>query len=126
VESVAVDHQGRFVASASADGLVKVWTTAAPTDDEPIEETTHTKKKKKTEKVDDRKIKTKAVSLEGHVGGVNAVVFDGLDANIVYTGGWDHSIRSWDVEQQVNLSTKVMFGYSWVAPQFILKNAMYY
>lgn len=45
--------------------------------------------------------------MEGHVGAVNAVAYDANDANIVYTGGWDHSIRSWDVEQQVNLVTKV-------------------
>jgi ribosome biogenesis protein YTM1 len=47
------------------------------------------------------------VTLEGHVGGVNSVVFDKKDSNVVYTGGWDHSIRSWDVEQQVNTTTKI-------------------
>ncbi|CAO0801899.1 unnamed protein product [Mucor circinelloides] len=105
VESVAVDYTGKHVASASADGLIKIWSTKEPTEDEPAEEVSHKKRKKNSEK-SDRKIKTKAVSLEGHVGGVNAVDFDGADANIVYTGGWDHSIRSWDVEQQVNLTTK--------------------
>lgn len=105
VESVAVDHTGKQIASASADGLVKIWSTKEPTEDEPSEEIANKKRKKNSEK-SDRKIKTKAVSLEGHVGGVNAVDFDGADANIVYTGGWDHSIRSWDIEQQVNLTTK--------------------
>lgn len=41
------------------------------------------------------------------MGGVNSVVFDKKDSNVVYTGGWDHSIRSWDVEQQVNTTTKI-------------------
>lgn len=94
------------VASASADGLVKVWTTLEPTEDEPVELEKTNKKRKKSESADGRKIKTKAVSLEGHVGAINAVTFDKLDSNTVYTGGWDHSIRSWDVEQQVNLTTK--------------------
>lgn len=95
------------IASASADGFVKVWTTTEPTEDEPVESDGLTnKKRKKNETNDGRKIKTKAVSLEGHVGAINAVTFDKLDSNVVYTGGWDHSIRSWDVEQQVNLTTK--------------------
>lgn len=64
------------------------------------------KKRKKTEKTDGRKLKTKCITLEGHVGAVNAVTFDRANSNTVYTGGWDHSIRSWDVEQQVNLTTK--------------------
>jgi ribosome biogenesis protein YTM1 len=47
------------------------------------------------------------VTLNGHVGAVHAVDFDAADGNIVYSGGWDHSIRSWDIEQQVNTTTKV-------------------
>lgn len=50
------------------------------------------------------------MTLTGHVGAVNAVDFDTADTNTVYSGGWDHSIRSWDVEQQVNVTTKVS-GY---------------
>ncbi|CAO3703284.1 unnamed protein product [Rhizopus stolonifer] len=104
VESVAVDSKSNYLASASADGLVKVWTTTEPTEDESLESEQPLKKKKKT--TENRKIKTRSVELEGHVGGVNTVGFNSLDSNIVYTGGWDHSIRSWDVEQQINLSTK--------------------
>ncbi|KAI8989357.1 WD40-repeat-containing domain protein [Pilobolus umbonatus] len=106
VESIAVDANNNYLASASADGMVKIWTTIEPIEDEPIEGGELNKKRKKTEKVDDRKIKTKCTTLEGHVGGVNSVKFDGLNSNNVYTGGWDHSIRTWDIEQQVNISTK--------------------
>ncbi|KAI8339292.1 WD40-repeat-containing domain protein [Blakeslea trispora] len=105
VESISVDKNSQYVATASADSFVKVWTTEEPEEDEPSNDTVNKKRKKTT--TDGRKIKTKAVTLEGHVGGVNAVVFDSTDSNVVYTGGWDHSIRSWDVEQQVNLTTKV-------------------
>ncbi|KAI9482941.1 MAG: WD40-repeat-containing domain protein [Benjaminiella poitrasii] len=112
IESIAVDKQSRYLASASADSFVKVWTTEEPTEDEPLERTLVNKKRKKIEKADGRKIKTSAVTLEGHVGGVNAVSFDKTDSNILYTGGWDHSIRSWDIEQQVNLVTKVCVTYA--------------
>lgn len=105
VESVAV--LGNKLASASSDGLVKVWSTAEPTEDEPEQQENSKKKRKTAAPVDGRKIKTQAINLEGHVGGVNAVVFDTLNSNTVYTGGWDHSIRSWDIEQQVNLTTKI-------------------
>lgn len=83
-----------------------MWTTSEPTEDEPSEIETNTNKKRKKNNDSGRKLKTRNVSLEGHVGAVNAVTFDNSDSNIVYTGGWDHSIRSWDVEQQVNLTTK--------------------
>ncbi|KAI7868222.1 WD40-repeat-containing domain protein [Spinellus fusiger] len=109
VECVAVDSTNTYVASASADGTVKVWLTAEPTENEPSMEESVPKKKKKSEKKSDRKIKTRAVTLEGHVGSVNSVVFDGNNSNTVYTAGWDHSIRTWDVEQQVNLVTKVSY-----------------
>ncbi|ORE23324.1 WD40 repeat-like protein [Rhizopus microsporus] len=104
VESIATDSTGNYIASAAADGIVRVWTSSEPTEDESLEEEPK-KKKKKT--VNSRKIKTKSLELEGHVGAVNAVTFNTTNSNIVYTGGWDHSIRSWDVEQQVNLVTKV-------------------
>ncbi|OAD73638.1 hypothetical protein PHYBLDRAFT_145114 [Phycomyces blakesleeanus NRRL 1555(-)] len=106
IESVAVDSTNTYIASASADSTIKVWLAVEPVEDEPALEESAPKKRKKTEKKSDRKIKTRAMTLEGHVGSVNSVVFDGNDSNIVYSAGWDHSIRSWDVEQQVNLVTK--------------------
>ncbi|KAI8366347.1 WD40-repeat-containing domain protein [Choanephora cucurbitarum] len=107
VESISVDQSNRYLATASADSFVKIWTTETPEEDEPSHETN---KKRKKITTDGRKLKTQAVTLEGHVGGVNAVVFDSSDSNVVFTGGWDHSIRSWDIEQQVNVTTKVIFS----------------
>ncbi|CDH61013.1 wd repeat domain 12 [Lichtheimia corymbifera JMRC:FSU:9682] len=106
VESIAVDPKGEYLASASSDGTVKVWTTSIPAQDETMHESSQSSKQRKTTPKEGRKIKSRAITLEGHVGAVNAVAYDANDANIVYTGGWDHSIRSWDVEQQVNLVTK--------------------
>ncbi|KAI9313705.1 WD40-repeat-containing domain protein [Dichotomocladium elegans] len=105
VESIAVSSNGESLASASSDGTVKIWSTSVPEEDESEHAEGHMQKHRKITK-SDRKIKKKALTLEGHVGAVNAVTFDKTDSNVVYTGGWDHSIRSWDVEQQVNLVTK--------------------
>lgn len=44
--------------------------------------------------------------MNGHVGPVTSVIFDNNSSNTVYSGGWDHSVRMWDVEQQVNVTTK--------------------
>lgn len=68
------------------------------------------KKKLKVENNNSKLIKAQAVTLSGHVGAVNAVVFDDQNNNTVYSGGWDHSIRSWDIEQQVNTVTKVLYN----------------
>ncbi|RCH90849.1 WD repeat-containing protein 12, partial [Rhizopus azygosporus] len=83
VESVATDSTGNYIASAAADGIIRVWTSSEPTEDESLEEEPK-KKKKKT--VNSRKIKTKSLELEGHVGAVNAVTFNTANSNIVYTG----------------------------------------
>ncbi|KAI7857968.1 WD40-repeat-containing domain protein [Circinella umbellata] len=114
IESIAVDNKKELIASASADSTIKIWSTNEPEEDEEQETTTSIagkSKRRKTEKKSDRKIKTNLSTLEGHVGAVNAISFDGNDSSIVYTGGWDHSIRSWNVEQQVNLVTKVKIRF---------------
>ncbi|KAG2218102.1 hypothetical protein INT45_000025 [Circinella minor] len=109
IESIAVDNKKELIGSASADSTIKIWSTNEPEEDEEQETTTSIagkSKRRKTEKKSDRKIKTSLSTLEGHVGAVNAISFDDNDSSIVYTGGWDHSIRSWNIEQQVNLVTK--------------------
>ncbi len=45
--------------------------------------------------------------MNGHVGPVSSVTFDHKDSNKLYSGGWDHSIRIWDVEARTNIDTKV-------------------
>ncbi|KAI9306896.1 WD40-repeat-containing domain protein [Cunninghamella echinulata] len=108
IESLAMNLQKSHFATASSDSTIKVWSTETPVTNELVESTSQPqKKKKKTEKDNSKLIKTQAITLNGHVGAVNAVVFDDKDSNTVYSGGWDHSIRSWDIEQQVNTVTKV-------------------
>ncbi|CAG8525155.1 39128_t:CDS:2 [Gigaspora margarita] len=42
-----------------------------------------------------------------HVGPISSVMFDKNDSNKMYSGGWDHSIRVWDVETRTNIDTKI-------------------
>ncbi|CAO3657977.1 unnamed protein product [Umbelopsis ramanniana] len=107
VEAVAVDQSKKKFATASADSTVKVWDVKDPSEEESIAVLDpKNKKRRKTDSTENHKAKTFCQTLNGHVGPVTSVIFDNKDSNIVYTGGWDHSIRSWDVEQQVNVTTK--------------------
>lgn len=45
--------------------------------------------------------------MNGHIGAISSVVFDDKDNNKLYSGGWDHSIRIWDVESRTNVDVKV-------------------
>ncbi|KAI8575857.1 hypothetical protein K450DRAFT_259882 [Umbelopsis ramanniana AG] len=107
VEAVAVDQTKKKFATASADATVKVWGVKDPSEEQSIEFLDiKNKKRRKTDSTESHKVKSFCQTLNGHVGPVTSVIFDNKDSNIVYTGGWDHSIRSWDVEQQVNVTTK--------------------
>ncbi|KAI9490380.1 WD40-repeat-containing domain protein [Zychaea mexicana] len=106
IESISVNADKELMASGSADSTIKIWSTAEPEEDEEETAAAGKSKRRKTEKKSDRKTKASMCTLEGHVGAVNAVVFDDSDSSVVYSGGWDHSIRSWNIEQQVNLVTK--------------------
>ncbi|KAG2184954.1 hypothetical protein INT43_000867 [Umbelopsis isabellina] len=107
VESVAVDSSNTQFATASADSTLRVWATRDPSEEDSIEYLdTKNKKRRKTAGQDSHKIKTFSQTLNGHVGPVTSVIFDNNNSNTVYSGGWDHSVRMWDVEQQVNVTTK--------------------
>lgn len=47
------------------------------------------------------------LTLAAHTGSVSAVVFSPTSADTLYSGGWDHSVRVWDIENHVNVTTKV-------------------
>jgi ribosome biogenesis protein YTM1 len=50
-------------------------------------------------------------TMNGHIGAISSVVFDDKDNNKLYSGGWDHSIRTWDVESRTNVNVKVFIRY---------------
>jgi ribosome biogenesis protein YTM1 len=56
VESITLNANGDRFASGSADSMIKIWTTTAPTASDHIEDAKETRKKRKTAK-DERILK---------------------------------------------------------------------
>ncbi|KAI7823887.1 WD40-repeat-containing domain protein [Gamsiella multidivaricata] len=105
IESITLNVNGDRFATGSADSMIKIWTTTIPTVSDHIEEVTETRKKRRTAK-EDRILKAPILTLAAHTGPVSAVVFSPTSADTLYSGGWDHSVRVWDVENHVNVTTK--------------------
>ncbi|CAJ0751913.1 22344_t:CDS:10, partial [Entrophospora sp. SA101] len=94
IESVAVSPSCTEFASASWDSKIMLWTTKEPNSDDQ-------------EGIDyQMESTTPLAALSGHVGPISSVVFDSKDTGKLYSGGWDHSIRIWDIESRVNTDTK--------------------
>ncbi|CAG8639628.1 4962_t:CDS:10 [Funneliformis caledonium] len=119
VESVSVSPSGSEFASGSWDSSIMLWTMEIPEDsddDEHIKIQSSSKRRKVNKK---EKIRTKypIATMNGHVGAVSSVTFDHKDNNKLYSGGWDHTIRIWDVEARTNIDTKncdkVVYGISY-------------
>ncbi|TIB95567.1 WD40 repeat-like protein [Wallemia mellicola] len=96
------------VLSADWDGLVCLWDTHIPSSHEvEIEdEEPSTKKRKKTKTVDVLR-KAPLHQLRGHTGSVNGVAFSKSDPTVGYTGGADHSLKSWDLGVGLENDTRV-------------------
>ncbi|KAI8919421.1 WD40-repeat-containing domain protein [Powellomyces hirtus] len=108
VDAIAVHRSGSTFATASYDGSVLLWSTD-PTDVEEVEEP---RKRRKVQgdnaaSIGSIPVKRAIKRLAGHVGAVSAVTYEKTtDVNAtLYTGGWDHSVRGWDVESSSNTST---------------------
>lgn len=58
------------------------------------------------------------VTLSAHTGPVSAVVFNPTSADTLYSAGWDHSVRVWDIDSHVNVTTKVTMPELAFAPSY--------
>ncbi|KAG9290333.1 hypothetical protein G9A89_007064 [Geosiphon pyriformis] len=108
VESITINATGTEFASASCDSLILLWTTAPLDESESDHEVIKSmKKRRKVQKYPKETVTKKPIgSFNGHIGPVSSVIFDNTDSSKLYSGGWDHSIRIWDVESRVNIDTK--------------------
>ncbi|KAI8320084.1 WD40 repeat-like protein, partial [Martensiomyces pterosporus] len=110
VDAVAVNPSNTHFVTASADSTIRFWSLAVPKQSEDADlesgEPAPVAKKRKGANAD---IMTKAAigTLSGHVGAVTSVCFNRDQESQVFSGGWDHSVRTWDVASGVNLLTSV-------------------
>ncbi|CAG8555185.1 7955_t:CDS:2 [Paraglomus occultum] len=106
VECVRFDAHGSQVASASMDSTINLWNTLPSNEDELVTtETSHTSRKK--HEIRPIYVRKAEATLLGHIGPVQAVVYDDeYGSKRLYSGGWDYSVRMWDIESRVNVDTK--------------------
>ncbi|CAE7205935.1 unnamed protein product, partial [Rhizoctonia solani] len=109
VSNVSASTDGQHIVSAGWDGLVGIWSTTIPEQDE-VPEVEEVLGRKKRRKMDDRRSgairKGPVVVLKSHVARVSKAIFDQLQENKrAYSCGWDSTVRSWDVESGVCVNT---------------------
>ncbi|KAJ2493275.1 ribosome biogenesis protein ytm1 [Coemansia sp. RSA 2050] len=111
IESVAINPLNTHFVTASADSTIRFWSMAVPkqSEDSQLEASAvsaPTAKKRKNVNAD---IMTKAAigTLNGHVGPVTSVCFNADQESQIFSGGWDHSVRTWDVASGVNVMTNL-------------------
>ncbi|KAJ3052428.1 WD repeat-containing protein 12, partial [Rhizoclosmatium hyalinum] len=105
VDGLSVNGARTHIASASFDGSVKIWTTST-TDDTVTQSTSIADGTGKRKRGEDSTtlVKSSVASLEAHVGAVSSVCFSKNQGEVhtLFSGGFDHSVRIWDVETGKN------------------------
>lgn len=112
VESVAVNESLTHFVTASADSTIRFWNIAVPTqsEDDQLEvdlPAAPAAKKRRAASGPVTLTKASIGTLRGHVGAVTSVGFNGNNEAHVFSGGWDHSVRTWDVAAGVNVATRL-------------------
>jgi ribosome biogenesis protein YTM1 len=97
----AISSFGGKLATASFDKFIKIWNV------ESGDFAVSKKKNSKKVKLEESKVLDSISTLEGHAGPVSSVVFDQDSENLVYSGSWDHSVRAWDLNSNINTITLV-------------------
>ncbi|KAI8816290.1 WD40-repeat-containing domain protein [Fimicolochytrium jonesii] len=110
VDAIAPHPLGEHFATGSFDGNIMIW-SSDPTD---VEESEEPRKRRKVAKDDDTvetitgvPLKRATKRLTGHTAAVSALTYEHTASSTasLYSGGWDHSVRVWDVEQNTNTWT---------------------
>ncbi|CAE6435988.1 unnamed protein product [Rhizoctonia solani] len=109
VSSVSASADGQYIVSAGWDGLVGIWSTVIPEQNEvpEAEEVLGRRKRRKVQDQSSNAVRKGPMSvLKSHVARVSKAIFDSLNDNKkAYSCGWDNTVRSWDVESGVCLNT---------------------
>jgi ribosome biogenesis protein YTM1 len=99
LSTVSSNSSGSQILTASWDGLIGLWDTLVPDDDEVPEPATGDRKKRR--KIEGNKPKRKAplMVLKSHTARVSGAVFS--DEKTAYSCGFDSTVRAWDLEHGV-------------------------
>ncbi|KAM0791995.1 hypothetical protein ACM66B_007107 [Microbotryomycetes sp. NB124-2] len=100
--------------TAGWDGLIGLWdlTPGVNESDEPVAEDDEIengdarRKKRRKQVATKSKAKAPINVLRGHEGKVSSAIFDHSSATTAYSAGWDHSVRSWDLETGGEIASK--------------------
>lgn len=121
LSSISANTSGKHLLTASWDGLIGLWDTLVPSSDEvPLEEPQGGERKKRRKLGDSENSKPKRKAplnvLKSHTARVSRALF-APSGNQAYSTGFDSTIRTWDVENGVCLSTIVRFIFvsDWIA-----------
>ncbi|KAG9126195.1 ribosome biogenesis protein ytm1 [Ceratobasidium sp. 392] len=108
VSSISASSSEQQLISAGWDGLLGVWTTEIPDQDEvqDIQETIQKKRRKLGKGSSSAVKKSPAAVLKSHTGRVSKAIFDpSTGGTKAYSCSWDSTVRVWDVESGVCVNT---------------------
>ncbi|KAF7338521.1 Microtubule binding protein [Mycena venus] len=99
LSAVSSNSSGSQILTASWDGLVGLWDTLVPDNDEVPEPAAGDRKKRR--KIEGNRPKRKAplMVLKSHTARVSGAVFN--DEKTAYSCGFDSTVRAWDLEHGV-------------------------
>ncbi|MCO5608005.1 hypothetical protein L7F22_062208 [Adiantum nelumboides] len=104
VQCVASNGSGTAVCSGSWDCSIKVWSNLV--EENGVSLTVHSKKRKLDASAEAQELEVgTTITLEGHTQCVSAVSWGERDS--IVSASWDQSIRSWDVETNINTETLI-------------------
>ncbi|KAJ3214583.1 WD repeat-containing protein 12 [Clydaea vesicula] len=102
IECLDVNFDGTLFASASFDSSIHIYSTDK--DDNTLDSTLDQSKRRKTGKIVKKKIASG--TLKGHHASVSSLNFSkDQHSNTLFSVGWDHTVREWDVNEESNKNT---------------------
>ncbi|KIK77842.1 hypothetical protein PAXRUDRAFT_775783 [Paxillus rubicundulus Ve08.2h10] len=108
LSSIASDHSGSYLLTASWDHLIGFWDAKIPLEDEVAVETGDRKKRRKVgggAEAERPKRKAPVTVLKSHTARVSQALFDPGSTRKAYSCGFDSTVRTWDVESGVCMDT---------------------
>lgn len=120
VDAVAVQPGNKNFASGSWDKMIKIWDASVDVNasDEINPDEISSKRHRSDQKTDKPAATTRTplATLSGHKEPVSSVQWGGT-GNELFSAGWDHAVRVWDVETGTNVHTlngaKAIFSLSY-------------